>query len=70
MAGNATTFMQPRMDDTEQRLLYKIALLLSAASGSGSPVGVVVPAYSNQLYYDTVGNVWYRAGGDFGWTRI
>jgi hypothetical protein len=53
MAGNAVSFTQPRLDDTAQRLLYKIATVLDTwlvVRGTGSPVGVVTPAFAGQLY--------------------
>jgi hypothetical protein len=70
MAGNAVSFTAPRLDDTAQRLLYKIASYLyvgqgfsSALYGTGSPVGVVTPAFSGQLYEDNIAGVWYRSTG-------
>jgi hypothetical protein len=70
MAGNAVSFTAPRLDDTAQRLLYKIASYLyvgqgfsSAIYGTGSPSGGVIPAFSGQLYEDTAAQVWYRSNG-------
>jgi len=67
---SATTFSAPRLDDTAQRLLWKIANFLwvttglaSALSGSGSPVGLVVPGSVGQLYHDTLNDVYYRSTG-------
>lgn len=58
------------MDDTAQRLLFKIATGLynslgfsSAASGVGSPVGVVTPTFVGQLYEDTLNSVFYQSTG-------
>jgi hypothetical protein len=70
MAGNAVSFTAPLMDDTQQRLLYKIASYLyvgqgfsSALYGTGSPVGKVTPAFSGQLYQDKAAQIWYRSNG-------
>jgi len=66
MAANAVSYSQPVLDDTAQRLLYKIATLLDTwlvVRGQGSPVGVVTPAFSGQLYEQSPGHVWYRATG-------
>jgi hypothetical protein len=58
------------MDDTAQRLLFKIATGLynslgfaSALLGTGSPVGVVVPVFSGQLYEDTLNSIFYKSTG-------
>lgn len=75
MAGNAVTYSQPLMDDTQQRLLYKIALVLDTwlvVRGTGSPVGVVTPVFAGQLYENTTGRVWYRSTGttSANWTLV
>ena len=69
-AGNAVSFLQPRLDDTQQRLLFKIASYLyaglgfgSAAFGSGPPAGVTTPSFDGQLYQDTLSGSWYRSTG-------
>lgn len=61
------------MDDTQQRLLFKIASLLDAwllVRGTGSPVGVVTPAFAGQLYQDTsTFTVWRSTGtANTNWT--
>lgn len=52
-AGNAVSYTAPRLDDTQQRLLFKIATVLDTwlvLRGQGSPVGVVTPVFAGQLY--------------------
>jgi hypothetical protein len=54
------------MDDTAQRLLYKICSLLDAwlvVRGTGSPSGVVTPSFAGQLYFDTSARAWYQSTG-------
>jgi len=77
----SATFTEPRLDDTEQRLLYKIASAVSklpsggncgGQSGSGSPVGIKTPAFVDQLYHDTTADAYYRSTGltSADWTAI
>ena len=77
----AATFDQPRLDDTEQRLLYKLASTIdrlpvggggSGQTGTGSPVGVATPAFVDQLYIDTTGPNYWRSTGltSADWTAI
>jgi len=67
---NAVSFTAPRLDDTQQRLLFKIAGYLynglgfaSALSGNGSPLNVVTPSFAGQLYEDKQTGTWYRSTG-------
>lgn len=66
MAGNAVSYTQPRLDDMEQRLLFKIATVLDTwlvVRGTGSPVGVVTPGFAGQLYQDNASRAFYRSTG-------
>jgi hypothetical protein len=66
MASNAVSFTQPLLDDSAQRLLYKICSLLDAwlvVRGTGSPAGVVTPAFAGQLYFDEAARKWYQSTG-------
>jgi hypothetical protein len=66
----AISTIRPGLDDTAQRLLWKIATYLwtatglsTAESGIGSPVGVVTPTAKGQFYYDTnSGRFWVATG--------
>ncbi len=66
----AISTIRPGLDDTAQRLLWKIASYLwtatglaSSQTGIGSPVGVATPAAVGQLYYDTNSDTFWRATG-------
>ncbi len=69
--SSAVSFTEPRLDDSIQRLLYKIALVLAGSgsgscamqSGAGSPVGTTTPDFVGQLFYDTSANAYYRSTG-------
>lgn len=65
---------QPYLNDTEQRLLFKIARMIlsgllngggsvtcGALSGAGAPT--IAPQFIGQLYHDTVSDSYYRSTG-------
>lgn len=82
-AGGASNFDAPRMDDTAQRLLYKLASDIhrlpiggggsgscGAQSGAGAPTST--PDFVGQLYHDTVADAYWRSTGltVADWTQI
>lgn len=66
MAANAISTDVPVLDDTQQRLLFKICSLLDrwlVVRGTGSPVAAVTPAFSGQLYQDLSTRLYWRSNG-------